>query len=161
MNGAHIHLIVNHVPVFLVPVALALLAFAIIRKSADVTNASLALFVLSAVIGGAVLVTGDPAERVVEHLPGISRAAIKAHEEAADTAAIVTGLAGLLGFWGLVVSRGGRSTPTWLLAATLAVGLVAAGLMARAANLGGFIRHSEIADTSPLGGSRVNARADS
>ena len=97
--------------------------------------------------------TGEPAEEVVEHLPGISEPAIGEHEEAAEVAAIVTGLAGLLGLWLLVARRGGRQAPTWLLAATFVVALVAAGLMARAANLGGYIRHPEIA-----GGTTITQR---
>jgi hypothetical protein len=145
MNGAHLHLAVNHLPVILVPVAIGVLAWAVLRKSTDLTSVGLGLLVIAAVLGGGVFLTGEPAEKVVEDLPGISKAAIEAHEEAAEVAAIVTGLAGLLGLGGLIVGRGGRQVTTWLLAATLIVALAAAGLMARAANLGGHIRHSEIA----------------
>ncbi len=150
MNWAHVHLAVNHLPVIVVPVALALLAFAVVRKSADLTNVSLGLLVIAAVLGGGVFLTGEPAEEVVEDLPGISTAAIEEHEEAAEVAAIATGLAGLLGLWVLVARRRGRQAPIWLLAATFVVALVAAGLMARAANLGGHIRHSEIADATTV-----------
>ena len=52
--------------------------------------------------------TGEPAEEVVGHLPGISEQAIEEHEEAAEVAAIVTGFAGLLGLWLLIARRGGR-----------------------------------------------------
>ena len=145
MNWAHVHLVLNHLPVILVPVALALLAFGVVRRSADMTNVSLGLFVVAAVFGGGVFLTGEPAEEVVAHLPGVSKAAIDEHEEAAEVAAIVTGLAGLLALGVLVMSRGRRQAPTWLLAATFVVALLAAGLMARAANLGGRIRHPEIA----------------
>lgn len=156
MNWAHVHLALNHVPVIVVPVSLALLAFAVVRKSADLTTASLGLLVIAAVLGGGVFLTGEPAEQVVGHLPGMSEQAIEAHEEAAEVAAIVTGIAGLLGLWLLIARRGGRHAPTWLLAATVVVALVAAGLLARAANLGGYIRHPEIA-----GGTTITQRLQS
>ena len=143
MNWAHIHLAVNHVPVILVPVAVALLAFAVVRKSADVSTVSLGLFVIAAVFGGGVFLTGEPAEEVVEDLPGISESAIETHEEAAEAAALTTGLAGLLAVAAIVVGRG-RQAPIWLLGTTLVVGLGAAGMMAGAANLGGRIHHPEI-----------------
>lgn len=88
MNWAHVHLAVNHLPVIFVPVAVAPLAFAVVLRSADVTNASPGSFVIAAVLGGGVFLTGEPAEEVVEDLPNISDAAVREHEEAAEIAAI-------------------------------------------------------------------------
>ena len=145
MNWAHVHLAVNHVPVVLIPVAVALLAFAIVRRSAEITGVSLGLLVIAAVLAGGVYLTGEPAEEFVEHLPGITHETIEEHEEAAEIAAVVTVLAGLSALAMLVAGPGGQQAPTWLLATTFVLAFAAAGLMARAANLGGFIRHSEIA----------------
>ena len=144
MNWAHVHLIVNHLPVILVPTSIALLVFARARRSGEVTNAGLVLLVVTALIGGGVFLTGEPAEHAVEGVAGITEASIEAHEDAALAAALATGLAGVLALATLVVSRT-RPAPAGLLIATVVVGLAASGLMARAANLGGLIRHSEIA----------------
>jgi phosphoglycerol transferase MdoB-like AlkP superfamily enzyme len=147
MNWAHVHLAVNHLPVILVPVGVALLAIAGIRRSQDLTTASLGLLVVTALIVGGVFLTGEPAEGVVERVAGISTDAIEAHEEAALVAAVVTALAGLLALAVLVAVRGEQQATTWMLIMTLGAGIAAAALLARAANLGAYIRHSEIADT--------------
>ncbi len=161
MNWAHVHLIVNHLPVILVPTSIALLVFARARRSAEVTNAGLVLLVVTSLIGGGVFLTGEPAEHAVEGVAGITEASIEAHEDAALAAALATGLAGVLALATLVVSRT-RPAPAGLLIATVVVALAASGLMARAANLGGLIRHSEIAGntlTSDAQASDAQARA--
>jgi hypothetical protein len=58
MNWAHIHLAVSHLPVILVPVALSLLAFAVVRKSADLTECESGLLVIAAILGGGVFLPG-------------------------------------------------------------------------------------------------------
>lgn len=152
MNWAHVHLAVNHIPVVLVPTALALLTWAVVRRSEDITQASLGLLVAAAIIGAGVFLTGALAEEVVARLPGISEATIKAHEEAGEAAAATTGLVGLIALGVLVAGRGPQPVPPWMLAATIVVALAAAGLLARAANLGSYIRHPEIAGAGVPGG---------
>lgn len=148
MNWAYIHLTLNHIPVILMPTALAMLAFAMARKSTDLRYAALVLVVVAGVLGAGVYFTGEPAEEVVENLPDVSEEAIEQHEEAGLTAAVATGLAGLLALGALVASRR-REGPLWMLAATFVVALVTSILLARTAHLGGQIHHSEIRQTAP------------
>ena len=144
MNWAHIHLAVNHVPVILVPAALALLAWGAIRASHELIRVGLASLVLVAAMGAAVYFTGEPAEGVIEDIEGISKPAIEEHEEAAAYAVVATGLAGVLAIASLLLARGGQAVPRMLLAATFVVTLVASAALARTAYLGGFIHHAEI-----------------
>ena len=144
MNWAHIHLAMNHVPVILVPAALALVAWGAIRGSSELIRVGLASLVLVAATGAAVYFTGEPAEGVIEDIEGISKPAIEEHEEAAGFAAVATGLAGVLAIAALFSARGGRAVPPMLLAATLVVTLAAAAALVRTAYLGGFIHHPEI-----------------
>jgi len=144
MNWAHVHLLINHVPVLLIFVALALLASTGRWKSNEVSIASLVLLTAAAAIAGGTYLTGEPAEDVVANLPGVSKPAIEEHEEAAEAAAVATALAGLVAAAGLVCLYRGRQPPKWLMIAIVTAALAAAGLMARAANLGGYIRHPEI-----------------
>ena len=153
MTWAHVHLAVNHLPVVLVPVAIAMLGAAWATKSAELRKAGLAWLVVAAITGGGAYVSGEPAEDVVEDLPGVSKPAIEAHEEAALLAAVATGAAGVLALGVLVIGRGPVPAPGWLFATTVAAGLVAAALMVRTANLGGRISHPEIrgpSATTPL-----------
>ena len=50
MSWAHIHLALNHGPVIGLPIVLLLLAWAIIRRSPELTKASFGLFVLLAIV---------------------------------------------------------------------------------------------------------------
>jgi hypothetical protein len=144
MTWAHVHLAINHLPVVLVPVSIAMLTAAGVKKSAALRTAGLAWLVVAAVAGGAAYLTGEPAEHVIEGLPGVSKAAIEEHEEAALLAAVATGAAGFLALGVLVIGRGPMPAPGWMLATTFVAALVAAALMVGAANLGGRISHPEL-----------------
>ena len=144
MTWAHVHLAINHLPVVLVPVAIAMLSTAWVMKNTELRKAGLAWLVVAAITGGGAYFSGEPAEDVVEDLPGVSKPAIEAHEEAALLAAVATGAAGVLALGALVIGRGPVPAPGWLFVTTVAVGLLAAALMVRTANLGGRISHPEI-----------------
>src|SRR3954467_7499623 len=96
MNAAHLHLLLNHAPVFGVLFALALLGLARVRRSDELARVGLLAFVASALAAAAAWLPGDPAEHGVDHLAGISERAIHAHEEAAELAAIVTYAGGVV-----------------------------------------------------------------
>ncbi|MFT5493677.1 MAG: putative membrane protein, partial [Limisphaerales bacterium] len=67
-----------------------------------------------------------------------------AHEQSADQATTGVFLLGIAAGVGLFLGRKGRAMPKWVYPVALALALVTFGLMARAANLGGQIRHTEI-----------------
>lgn len=144
MTWAYVHLAVNHLPVILMPVSIAMLTAAWAKKSAELRTAGLAWMVVAAVAGGAAYLTGEPAEHVVEDLPAVSKDAIEEHEETALLAAVATGAAGFLALGAMVIGRGVVPLPAWILATTFVAALVAAVLMVMTANLGGRISHPEI-----------------
>jgi hypothetical protein len=144
MNWAHLHLALNHVPVIGLPIVLLLLAWAIVRRSAELLKASFGLIILLAVVTVIVQVTGEPAEELVEGLPGVVESMVEAHEESAllgTIGVVVVGVIALLGLWRLGT---GKILPQWYSPAVLMTGILVAGLMIWIANLGGQIRHSEI-----------------
>ena len=152
MNGAHLHLMLNHVPVIGVPLAAAVLAAGYLRKSDEWKRAALWIFFAVALLGAAAYFTGEPAEEKIEHMPGISKHRIEEHEESALPSLIVAALAGLVSVAGLAMGRG-KPLPGWAPALALVLGIAAALLLARTANLGGQIHHPEIraADTTSGG----------
>ena len=145
MNPVHIHLLLNHVPVIGTLVAIALLAWALLRRKPELTRASLAMFVVFALAGIVVYFTGEPAEHLVEDLPGVSHDAIEAHEEAALLATALLGGLGALALGGLVAFRRALSVPRGFAVLALGLSLLSATAMGWTANLGGKIRHTEIA----------------
>lgn len=147
MSEVHIHLLLNHVPVIGVFGAMLVLGIGIVKRSQDVMRVGLGLVVLVAVASLVVYLTGEPAEHLVERLPGISKTALEAHEDAAFYATVVALLLGVAVAAGLLVYRN-RTVPLWLAVWTLLLSLVSAGVTAWTAGLGGQIRHSEIRQES-------------
>ena len=140
MNPVHWHLLLNHLPVIGTLLGVLLLAWGTVRKSEELKQASLGIFVFAAVIAIPTFLTGEPAEEVAAQLPGVTEALIERHEDIARIALILTGLTGALALAGLFLRR----RAPWLVAMALVFGVVAAGAMGYTANLGGQVRHTEI-----------------
>jgi hypothetical membrane protein len=79
MNWAHVHLIINHIPVLGVLGGILLLGYAIVRKSDEATMLSFVLFALVALATIGVFVAGEEAEDMVKNLPGVTEAYIGNH----------------------------------------------------------------------------------
>jgi hypothetical protein len=149
VNAAHVHLLINHIPVLGALFALLLFLAGLVMRSRDVTKVALLAMVLVALSAIPTYLTGPPAERIVEDLPGVTEAAIAQHEESAGVSLAAVEVLGLLALVGLAVSRGGRAVPTWIVVVVLILAVATSGLMARTANLGAKIRHTEIRTSLP------------
>ena len=143
MNWVHIHLLLNHLPVIGIVLALPILAWGIRKRSQEVMRVAVALLAGLAAVTFAVYFTGEPAEESVEGLAGVADSLIEAHEEAALLATVAFGVLGAVAVGGLIRFRG-RAIPARFATLVLLLGLIPAGLVAWAANLGGQIRHTEI-----------------
>jgi uncharacterized membrane protein len=144
MNWAHIHLSLNHLPVVGTIFGVLLLLLAMVRKSEELKRVSLGVFVFTALLALPVYFTGEPAEKVVEHLPGVAEPLIERHENAALFVLLMAGGSGAVALAGLILFRRVEKLPGWIVAATLVLSLATGGLMGWTANLGGQIRHTEI-----------------
>jgi uncharacterized membrane protein len=144
MNAAHVHLLINHVPILGVLFGLAILIAGRARRSADLVRAGLTMFVAAGLGAGVAYLSGQRAEEVVESLAGVSETLIEAHEESALLSLIGAGGLGLLSLIGLIRHRGAGTVANWLVTGALVLALVTTGSIAWTANLGGQIRHSEI-----------------
>jgi hypothetical protein len=96
--------------------------------------------------------TGEPAEDLIERMPGIEKPLIEQHEDAAGLALGSALAAGLAAALVLFVSRK-RSVPTWGLLAAVLVSTLSTASMVWTARIGGQIRHSEIRAGIPQIGS--------
>ena len=144
MNGAHLHLLLNHIPVLGTIFGLALLAFAVWRGSEDVKKAALGTFVIVGLLTIPTYLTGDPAWHTVKGLPGVSASVFHRHDNAASIAFTGSSILGVLALGGLIWFRGGKPVKRSFAALVLAAAVIVSGLMAWTANLGGQIRHTEI-----------------
>ncbi len=146
VNWAHVHLMINHVPVIGVVGAILLFLYALIRKSEEVQIVSLGVFVLIALATVPVFFTGEAAEDVVKKLPGVTETYIGRHEEFAEYSITLMEILGAASLAGLFYIRRSGILPKWLLAAVLVLSLLTAAVIGFTANLGGQIRHTEIRD---------------
>ncbi len=144
MNWAHIHLILNHIPLIGVGFTILLFIFALIRNSKELINVSLIFTIIVALWAIPAYLTGEPAEEIVEELPGISENLIKQHEEMAEKAFIFLEVVGALALITLIVKSYSQKLGGWLMYLTLIGLLVGGGMIAWTANLGGRINHPEV-----------------
>ena len=86
----------------------------------------------------------------MESLPGVSKAFMERHEEAAGFGFGGVAVLGVVSLALLIFFRRGRILPIWLSTSLLVASMVVSGLMAWTANLGGQIRHSEIRTSNVL-----------
>lgn len=144
MNWAHVHLILNHIPLIGVGFTILLFIIALTRNSKELIKVSLIFTIIVAVWAIPAYLTGEPAEEIVEELPGISENLIEQHEEFAEKAFIFLEVVGGLALITLIAGRYSERFGGWLMAITLVGLVVGGGMIAWTSNLGGKINHPEI-----------------
>ena len=142
-SGAHIHLLVNHVPILGALFALALLAASFVWAPDVLRRTAFVVLIGTGVASAIADLTGEPAEDAVRGLPGVLRDAIHAHEEFAEAAYIGAIVLGVLALIGLVWWRR-SSVPRGATLVALIGSTALAGAMAYTGLLGGRIRHTEV-----------------
>ena len=144
MDLAHIHLLLNHFPVIGNVIGGGLFVLSLIMKSDDLKRASLVILLGISLLAIPTYMSGNGAQEAIKTLPDVSKSLIQTHEGAALAAVGFMEVTGAFAWLGLWQFRRLARVPDWNLAVILVLTLVSLGLMARAANIGGEIRHSEI-----------------
>ena len=138
MNLAHVHLLLNHVPTIGFGFGIGLLAASLVRDSADLRRTSFVTFFVVALVAIPTYLSGNAADFVLRTQPELQHDVVSAHQNASMLALIPMEIVGLVSWLALWQSR------RWHQPAVLALSIVTFMLMARAANIGGQIRHPEI-----------------
>ncbi len=143
MNLAHLHLIVNHLPVVGIPLVLLFLGYGLYTKNLLLQRFSLKVLFIVSLLLLPVYFSGEPAEKIVEHLPGVTESLIESHEDAALFTLIVTLIMGALAAVALYFRKnekrfGGLSKIVFV------VGCLSVASLLYTANLGGQVRHTEV-----------------
>lgn len=144
MNGAHWHLLVNHLPIIFPVVGVIVMIAGLISKSEAVKRTAFMIFFLGALATLAAMTTGEGAEEVVENIQGVTENYIESHEEAAEIFAIVSyilGGASLLGLWASFKQK----TFSFIISiGVLIFAFVVLFFAKQTGTTGGEIRHTEI-----------------
>ncbi len=145
INGAQVHLALNHMPVVGVLIGFLILLVGMLFKNRMIKRTALAVIVFAAITIAPAYLSGEPAEEMVEHKPGVTKALIHDHEEFAELSLVFTAITGGIAALGLVLAKLKKdnleSKSTLLVLLLSAVNF---GLLANTAHLGGLIRHDEL-----------------
>jgi hypothetical protein len=146
MTLAHLHLLLNHVPTVGAIVALTLLIMSVIRRNEGMKRLGLELFCVIGLLTVIAYVSGLGTQQSLEEM-GVDAAPIQRHHDAAFQGSVLMVLTGFISWLALWTSRRGVTSKTHLPAA-IVLGALTVAMMARAASLGGEIRHPEIIVTA-------------
>ena len=143
MNGAYIHLILNHFPPILEIAALILLIGGAIWRNDAVRRAAFVILIFAGLTGVATYASGDEAADIVQAMEGVNKAAIEPHQEAAGATLVTVGLSFLFAVFALIRYRDPRPIPRWVTSVAFFLVILATLSASYTALLGGRIHHPE------------------
>jgi uncharacterized membrane protein len=144
MNGAHWHLVVNHLPIIFPLVGVIVMITGLIAKSDAIKRTALMIFILSGLAAIVAMNTGEGAEEVVENLNGVTENYIESHEETAEIFAIFSYILGGISLFGLWASFKQKTFSSLISIGTLIFAFVVLFFAKQTGTTGGEIRHTEI-----------------
>jgi hypothetical protein len=146
MNGAHLHLTVNNVPIFATFTAGALFTIALlVRARAVWVRAGLLALAVGAAGALAAFLSGDAAVDVIRGMPRTSNLALEEHHLRATVASSLLGLAVVVAAIVFVRARHrGGAFGRRAVASVLAVTIAAAAAFAWTGLAGGRVNHPEL-----------------
>lgn len=144
MNGAHWHLVVNHLPIIFPIVGVILMVTGLVSKSETVKRTAFMIFTLGAFAAIAAISTGEGAEEIVENIKGIQENYIKSHEETAETFAILSYVLGGISLLGLWASFKKKTFSNIIVIVSLLFAVAVLFFAKQTGTTGGEIRHTEI-----------------
>lgn len=145
MSAAHLHLLLNHIPILGSIFGLLVLCYGMLRKSDEIKKTSLGVFVITALVTIVVYLTGDGAAEIVRSLPGVSTAIIQQHDKAATITLVAIEILGVVSLLSLFLSwRSRRELKSWMTLGVFVLAMISSGLGAWTGSIGGQIRHTEV-----------------
>lgn len=143
MDAAHIHLMLNHVPVLGAVFGAVLLGVGLLRSDESWQRIALWTLLVTGVASVVVYLTGEPAEGLVEGAAGFSHDAVERHEEIAEWAMYTGGAVGAASLGAIGWFRS-RPLPRGLMTGVFVLNLALVGVMAWTAQSGGKVSHPEL-----------------
>lgn len=142
MSLAHLHLLLNHLPILGLPIATLFLVHSYWRGNRQSQTFALLAVTLLCLAVIPVYLTGEPAEDVAEKLPGVTESFIHNHEESGEVSLVLTLSAGVCAALTLFV-RQVRENP-WAPRIVVSLCIFASASLGYTGFLGGQVRHTEI-----------------
>ena len=144
MSGVHFHIVFTHAVVATTILGVLVLAWSLLRKNHDIRTLGLTMILAAGLLAIPVYLTGESAEEVVEEVSNVQHSVIHEHEESAELTFIGLEILAAAALVALLITARRKATGQGIAIGVLVLGIIASVLVARTANLGGQIRHSEI-----------------
>ena len=144
MNDAHLHLILNHLPLTFTIIGLIVLVYGFLFKTEIVKRVAYIVFILAVLVGFVTLNTGEGAKELLEGIKGIDKRIITVHEETALAFLAFLYILGILSLVGLWISWQKKSFSKIIGFITIGCLFVVFYYAFQAGVTGAEIRHSEI-----------------
>lgn len=149
ITPAHLHVLLNHIPIIGLPIMAILLVWGLTRREEAVIRIALIGTVVLAACTWGVTLTGDPAIDDIREAPWFQKEVVERHEAAGDKTNILAIVAAVGALATLVMARGGKLFSRRMAFLTLALLVFAAMCAGWAGWEGGEIRHTEFGETPP------------
>lgn len=160
MNQAHLHLLLNHLPILGTLFGLLTLGAGFFLKNNSVKRTALGIFVFSAIAAIPAYLTGEGAEEVVESFPGVTENLIEAHEDLANIFLWVVGVLGLFSLATFYADFKGKKMAPALYTLILVAAIGTMIFAQQVGSSGGEIRHSEIRSDAAAGIENPRSRSE-
>lgn len=142
MSPAHLHLLLNHLPLIGIPFSLGFLVQSIRKHSDSSRNFALVVLLLSCLLSIPVYLTGEPAEDLIKTVvSGIDVRNIHEHEGVAQVSLILCIITGATALCALLLKR--RQVRSSFTFAAITLAFASTCTLAYTSFLGGKIRHTE------------------
>lgn len=142
-DGAHLHLLINHGPIFgsLFAFLLLVASFFVARNVLRLT--AFVILIATAPIAFVAKQSGETAEDAIRGFPGVQRSVMHDHEEMGEKAYLISIAVGVLALAAAIYWRKRPVPVNATIVMTLATA-VATGAMMYTGLLGGRVRHTEV-----------------
>jgi uncharacterized membrane protein len=152
MNGAHLHLLLNHVPIFSTLFGIGIIIWGMFKKSIQVYKLGTVLLILGSVMSFFVLESGELAEEQIEEFSiSANHQTIHEHEEAAEVAFWFSIVMGGFAIVSLISTNMNTRFQTTLNGVVLITGILTLLMLIYASYEGGKIRHNqELGESSDM-----------
>ena len=144
MNEAHLHLVVNHLPIITPIIGVLILISGFLFKSELVKRIAYFLFTLTAITTFISMTTGEGAEEIAENIAGVTHNTIHEHEEQAKVFALLAYILGGLSVFALWLCWKRKAIAKIASYTVLFIAVLVIYQGRKVGTTGGEIRHTEI-----------------
>jgi len=149
MDQTHIHLLINHFPIFGSLIGGFVLLHGLLTKSDQTKIAAYYVLIFSSIGAVIAYLTGEAAEETVENIQGISKVMLDQHEDASVFALVALIALGVSATISVFLTLKKSIYIRKLAIVTILIAGISFGIIARTGYLGGQIRHTELNAATP------------